>query len=145
MSRRSSRSPVRQSPKALMIFGLRRRIRPYPTIAGSLLKGVRGETFLQKSFPRQIPSSSLLLFFSSSLLLFFSSSFPFFPLPPSLSQAGVEGIAYCFTEQVISHDGYENGQAREDRQPPRDFYVVFPFSQHVAPGGVGRLHSYSKE
>ena len=88
-----------------------------PMLTESFLGRGAGRTF----FAEKRSSPHFLLFF------------PLLSLSLSSPQARVEGIAYGFSQQVIAHDGDENGAAWEDGEPPCDLYIIFSFGEHVAP------------
>src|SRR4030095_10225519 len=51
-----------------------------------------------------------------------------------LAHGWVEGIPQPVTEQIKSEHGHQNGQAREERDPPGAGDVIPAFGNHRAPG-----------
>src|SRR5262245_57573776 len=52
-----------------------------------------------------------------------------------LAHGGVEGIPQPVAEQIEGEYGHQNGQAREERDPPGAGDVIPAFGDHRAPGG----------
>lgn len=56
-------------------------------------------------------------------------------------QAWIEGVPNAFSEQVVRQNGDQDGNSREEREPPGEFQVILAGGEDVAPTGGGGLDS----
>src|SRR2546428_11525568 len=69
------------------------------------------------------------------------------PAKPShaLAQPRIERVADALAEQVVGEHGDEDGEARIDRQPPRELDDFLALVEDVAPRRVRRTHAEPEE
>src|SRR5438445_12653948 len=63
----------------------------------------------------------------------------------ALTQPRIERIANALAEQVVGEHGEEDGEARIDRQPPRELDDFLALVEDVAPRRVRRTHAEAEE
>src|SRR2546427_6777944 len=63
----------------------------------------------------------------------------------ALTQPRIERVADALAEQVVREHGEEDGEARIDRQPPRELDDFLALVEDVAPRRVRRTHAEAEE
>jgi hypothetical protein len=92
------------------------------------------------SFASFMPDS--LAFCIPNIPIFHHSNIPDLSPP---SKPRIKGISQAFTNEVEREDRDENGQPRENSQPPGIEDISSPLGENISPARRRRLNSKAKE